>query len=792
MIDLLAFIASDPTAIPLLGVFLTAVGMYPVGLMLGSACSPCCEEPCAACPADDDGKRTKLPETITVTFGGFTDKSPGPNLCGLEFTACYGAGASGFIAAPGGDPDEDKGPISKVTIASGGSGYAVMGREEPTLTLTGSGSGATFTATLAQDQDDCDIDYWRISSVSTSGGGTGYSDGEALTIAVADGDTVSEYANVKINTTRSQPTIDAEVTSGAGCALSVTLAQSPGTPATWAVDSIAVTDGGSDYADGEQVVFSKATGDVQVEAAAATIITSRTTPSVSLSFSSFGGSGAAATATLTKATSTYTGRDIWSVSSITIDNAGSGYAPNEAVMLTIADGSEEPLPYFAAHVSSVGGSGEVLAISITSAGAFYKSTGIVDDVIVGDGGAYYHDDGVADTVTVTNGGKYWRENAELPPYVADVTVTISQTLPSDGSGGEISATVDDDTSSPTFGQITGLTIDDPGDDYLAWEWTTNDCCGHRLNDKPIVLTRINNSNRFSQSATSVGSFSVGNKVCAAPCVYAHSICGGWKSPFVRQLFPGLDTPSVNYLDILVGVAPDLTINASVLAPNMGENYLSSTECEAIWSGEEAIETCEDISWTATDFNGRTISIESGGDYDPEAEWAGGGAACTSCCQGDEQVPGEIEVQLEDSWAATHPAYPDVSGNYVLGREQTNRWIYQAPDNPPGPTTFGIELRIHPSYDGQILPNSCDCTKGCRVWAWAGYPVPGFVPTGPNFYDSAFACEPYWGGAGCQPGVGCEETPICYPSSGRSFTILGRAWPWPPPQPHQTAFTITVQ
>jgi hypothetical protein len=44
-------LTDDPIAIVLHAVFLLAAGMYPMGMMLGSSCSPCCEcsEPCSKC-----------------------------------------------------------------------------------------------------------------------------------------------------------------------------------------------------------------------------------------------------------------------------------------------------------------------------------------------------------------------------------------------------------------------------------------------------------------------------------------------------------------------------------------------------------------------------------------------------------------------------------------------------------------------------------------------------------------------------------------------------------------------
>ena len=171
MFELVSAIASvDPPSFAVGLVWLFAVGMYPIGIMLGSSCSPCCAPPppCTLCTEGE------LPDTVTVTFDGLTDKTPGPDLISVGFSACFGGGASAQVTAPGGDPDTDKGPISAVTLTSGGSGYAKLGRVLPTVTASGgSGSGATLTPSLTSSNDACGIPRWSVSSVSVSGG-TGY------------------------------------------------------------------------------------------------------------------------------------------------------------------------------------------------------------------------------------------------------------------------------------------------------------------------------------------------------------------------------------------------------------------------------------------------------------------------------------------------------------------------------------------------------------------------------------------------------------------------------------------
>jgi hypothetical protein len=65
-------LTDDPIAIVLHAVFLLAAGMYPMGMMLGSSCSPCCEcsEPCSKCNHAYNG-------------------TPGEGRCNVEFRYSY-------------------------------------------------------------------------------------------------------------------------------------------------------------------------------------------------------------------------------------------------------------------------------------------------------------------------------------------------------------------------------------------------------------------------------------------------------------------------------------------------------------------------------------------------------------------------------------------------------------------------------------------------------------------------------------------------------------------------------
>jgi hypothetical protein len=68
---------------------------------------------------------------------------------------------------------------------------------------------------------------------------------------------------------------------------------------------------------------------------------------------------------------------------------------------------------------------------------------------------------------------------------ADVEVVLEQTLPSDGAGASITAEIDTDLTSATFGQITEFSVTAGGDGYLAWAYVWPCDC----DVKEFVLTR---------------------------------------------------------------------------------------------------------------------------------------------------------------------------------------------------------------------------------------------------------------------------------------------------------------
>lgn len=346
------------------------------------------ESECCCGPNDPCCVTGQLPDTVTVTLSGPQGtKEQGPSLLSLRFAACFGSGAEGIAIAPGGDdPEEDGGPISDAPLTNGGSGYAKLGRVAPTLTITGgSGEGATFTPTLESVNDDCGVPTWRISSVTATGGAGGYQNLDSLSATAATGQFEVTAADLLLEVTKSEPVVEASVSTGTGAELAVFLVFN-NTTGGYSVHYVEVIQPGTDYEDQEAVVFSVTGDGIEAQQAQATITT------------------------------------------------------NE--------------------------DGEILFVTVD----FFAT------------GEYYIEN---KSVFVRNGGKYYAEDASISPYVASVEVSVLQGWPgSGGSGATITATVDSDTASETFGRITSLTVTSGGSNYFGWKWIYSCDCDWVYGEDP--------------------------------------------------------------------------------------------------------------------------------------------------------------------------------------------------------------------------------------------------------------------------------------------------------------------
>lgn len=478
--------AVDPLSVVLWSVAALAAGMYPIGIMLGSSCSPCCEsqEPCGC----DTGT---LPETVTATFKGMDAKVPGVSLLNLNISAPFGSGATGDVSAPFGDPEEDAGPIASVTLLEQGSGYAVVGRVPPVITAFASGTGADLSVVLDSTKDGNGIPTWSVKEVKFSKPGVGYSDFGPVTLSATPGDTVVTAATAIIRTAIEQPIVTASATGGGtGAEIAVTLSPNNESPPTrWEVASLSLIKGGTGYPIVGDIAFQVADGDTVDDSALGAYICKSIDPVIELSLVS--GSGANA---VLKATLDISGEPsivpYRYISSIEIEDGGTGYEPGDAIIATVLEGQENwPLE---SYVSEVDGNGSITSVSIADngyPGGLYRNTnGVIESLNLVLSGSYYRSIGAIREITVTNSGKYYREDKSVEPYVANVSVTVEQIPPSNGTDAKISATVDDDTNSPSFGQIVSLELEDAGDGYLARELF--DGCFGRFDDRTVVLKAV--------------------------------------------------------------------------------------------------------------------------------------------------------------------------------------------------------------------------------------------------------------------------------------------------------------
>jgi|688.fasta_scaffold03326_27 hypothetical protein len=783
-------------------------------------------------PVDDRGPITAV--SLTDGGSGYAKLGRTAPTVTVTGTSHSGAGAT-FDVTLAQSQDScglDLWAVSKVT-ATGGEGYIdgeeltfsvaegdtqetaaiatiQLARVAPTVTVTGtsgSGSGATFDVTLAQSQGTDGRDRWAVSKVTMTGG-TGYETFDTLTFGIAEGDTEEQAASAQLIIGKAQPalTLPGNATG--------TVSTQPLGDGTYAVSAVTVTSGGSGYTDGEYLFFDKAADDVKVFNATAIARVAYTEPqNATVSVSSSGGSGAVLEPVwaLTEAPEWYAPNvKVYRLAGVTVVNGGTGYADYDPISISFpsaADGAQLDFDFLDADI--VGPNGEIQqvyieptdggqwrgartdaleSVELGQGGSYYKDDPDAREVFVIGGGVYYREDQNPKTVSVSNGGKYYREDASLPPYVAAVTVNISQghNTPSDGAGAVITATVEDDPQSPDFGVITGLEIEDGGDGYLAWMWETNDCCGHYLNGQSIVLERFKDSNAAACEAATKDfygqyniPFAVDGQYYSVPsyCVYTTQFCGGWTVPFL--LGPvWFKEPTNSKLQLYVGYRGEGERPVVKLGPpcygglGSGANWLG---CHQDWIADEPIESCSQFSFTATPSGKPSISVTSGGQYKPDWRFSGCSEnnngvcqSCNVCCQGDGESPDEIEVEITDEWTTNRPAgLPDFSGTYVAPGTG-NYWSFAALQTQSGLDHIGFGVGLYPCHSGLLpiyvapLRENCEtCIKQCRVWfgginmSWTHNNILNVRRIAPEQLPND--CDD------------CESTPVCSPS-GKTFAL----------------------
>jgi len=368
-------------------------------------------------------------------MGPATCEDCNPECCPVVITGtCFGSGANASIVA-----DENSSPpgrIVEVILTRPGSGYAKNGRGQPALSISGA-PGTSFQLAgpirtgpartrppseqclpplPPEPPGPCDLPYWTIVSIS-----------------IPSDSPITDLGGSQFN-----------------------FGGRPG------------------YKDGNRLSIG-GPGVTVVEAADARISIESIPPV--LDFDIGGGFGAVLTATLTEFISEDTGgfggggssfgERLWTVSSITITDPGSGYTPldpntffGDFITARVISGFEYPRLRFQAYVSAVDENGGITAVTISPYNTLppltVRSGGFANNRITG--------------VTVLKGGRYYAEpgNPSFSPDVSPVTVSVACASGGDG-GAIINAIVDSDTSSPTFGQIKELVLVGGGSGYK------NDC-----------------------------------------------------------------------------------------------------------------------------------------------------------------------------------------------------------------------------------------------------------------------------------------------------------------------------
>ena len=517
---------------------------------------------------------------------------------------------------------------------------------------------------------------------------------------------------------RVAPTITAHFDGGgSGGSLGVTLTETAyDGRSAWLVASLDIDDGGSGYPAEGAITFDISDDDTEVLSAIASYTCSRAEPTVSLAVS-----GTGTSASLSPLLTYYAPEKIWYVSGATVLNGGSGYTIGDSVLLTVVDGDNAGVPF--AMTVTVDGGGAVTGVVVDSPYPYYPPW---------NRGSYYLNTGVIDAVTLLDGGVYYSEDLDGPGEVADVVVSVTQLGPTAGiaDGAELSAVIDDDVSSPTFGQITGATINAGGDGYLAWAYRVESCCEDYYNGLSVVLKR-QESNR---------------------CLYAHGICGTYCESVISMEYFGPSIPPV------VGVG------------YRGGPFVGlQNSCDVTLTSTTTVEDCGVISFTAQNDNGVTATVAGGGEYDIENEADNGTGRCMTCCRAQgSDPPDEIEVEVVEKM---HGADPNVWTNPsgIEGDEPPVFVLTQgAPLNMfsfPGysdrdcgvhwagglPNGYRVAVWIQQCADP--LAEDCDhCWKKCQTRA--------AVQT---IYNCSGTTNPDRGSSpAC---ISCEDGPTCAPASG---------------------------
>lgn len=306
---------------------------------------------------------------------------------------------------------------------------------EVTLEQVGSGSLAT----------------WKVSDVTITNAGSGWLEYDVITFrATENADLIcEEQATAHCQFKRIEPTLAASVDVGTGATFAIELTEHPDSPQAWTVESVSVSGTTVGYLNRSQLAFA---GDgVTTETAAyAYIVVKRTQPSISADVETQSGVGASLSVTLSQIDdpAELVSVSAWTVSGVNIDVAGEGYQIGDYVSGAVVDGQVSELPgvgqfAFSGYVSDVAQNGAILAVAIGNGGAYFKSTGEIDQIVVESGGRYYALE--LEDIVIDGGGVY---------YCQTYTVTTTPIEPPDCKDIEAwEVLLDEPEAGPAVGEL---------------------------------------------------------------------------------------------------------------------------------------------------------------------------------------------------------------------------------------------------------------------------------------------------------------------------------------------------
>jgi hypothetical protein len=348
------------------------------------------------------------------------------------------------------------GAVTEVTLTSGGDGYAaeIIDRVQPTIAASvasGTGVGCSLSVSLAPLSTVDGEETWSISSIGVVSGGSGHlpSDTVVLNLEGIE-ENYPFYAAISLD--RIEPTLSVSAPGGsAELSLSLSSTVDLSGDDVWEVSSITIDSPGDDYSADGYLSFAVDNG-IEVESAYGTFAVERAEPTVACDITSATGSGAVLSVALTQS------GNAWHVSSVTVTDGGGGYDDADVVLFTCTSGVEVMAAYGYATFSG----GVLTNVLVYGGGSYYDTTGAVESVTIQYGGKYYATTGRVGRVDVVDGGSY-HENYHTGEVDADApTVLFSSNT---GHGATATAMVDTSLASPTFGQVTAISINSGGSNY---------------------------------------------------------------------------------------------------------------------------------------------------------------------------------------------------------------------------------------------------------------------------------------------------------------------------------------